>query len=164
LRQTSREVRKVAMSRHAIFRLATCERRPHWGFPPPISGIPWCSRQRDARGRSIPAWRSQFWSYPGMECCSGLSARHRAYWPTDWPRRGHACEALMGWHQKSEQAHHVGGRERFHVMSAFPPIATRQWTSRIDSFVPDSDISGVFRLIAGIGASERSIETLTSVT
>ncbi len=36
-----------------------------------------------ARGRGIPARRSQFRSYPGMECRSGLSAGHRADWPTD---------------------------------------------------------------------------------
>jgi len=36
-----------------------------------------------ARGRRIPARRSQFWSYPGMERCSGLSAGHRDDWPTD---------------------------------------------------------------------------------
>jgi hypothetical protein len=35
------------------------------------------------RGHGIPARRSQFRSYPGMECCSGLSAGNRAYWPTD---------------------------------------------------------------------------------
>jgi membrane-bound lytic murein transglycosylase B len=36
-----------------------------------------------ARGRGISAGRSQFRSDPGVECCFGLSAGHRASWPTD---------------------------------------------------------------------------------
>ena len=36
-----------------------------------------------AGGRGIPARRSQFRSYPGMECRSGLSASHRDCWPAD---------------------------------------------------------------------------------
>src|SRR5258707_314258 len=38
-------------------------------------------------GPRIPARRSQFCSHPGMECCPGLSAGHRGYWPTDRWRR-----------------------------------------------------------------------------
>ncbi len=48
------------------------------------------------RGCGIPARRSQFRSYPGMECCSGLSTGHCAYWPTDRRRRGHLWQALKG--------------------------------------------------------------------
>jgi Transglycosylase SLT domain len=35
------------------------------------------------RAGADTARRSQFRSYPGMECCSGLSAGHRAYRPTN---------------------------------------------------------------------------------
>src|SRR3981189_2645347 len=44
-----------------------------------------------ARGGRIPAGRAQLRSHPGMECRSGLSARHRAHGSSDRRRRVRAC-------------------------------------------------------------------------
>jgi hypothetical protein len=45
--------------------------------------------------RGIPTWRKQFSGHSGMECRSGLSARHRADGPSDRRRRGHVRGALI---------------------------------------------------------------------